>query len=850
MKSFIFIFAALLIISSSGYSLETNTHEFINEYIARNTLNGFLLDAYLKDQLHISEGIEVKYASNKVWWWLRIGGTYEDTPPGCIPYWRSVRHFHNPLTDAGYGPFESSISWSQKSAGSQSCGHYSWHDVRAYFYNALTSPLKMERDRHFAQTFRGLGQLMHLVQDLSVPAHTRNDGHILYNYEKWVNGHDKDGNPNVNIPNANPIFFDIASLAAPNPLASVPVANLFDTNRYAGLNPEITLRNDIGLSEYANANFFSEDTTFSQDFPYPAKTSVSLDDIAIPDPRYPGFVLRKYFNKKSDGDTGYRLASVSFLQGFECDNNSLLCSEWLFRHAELTDEVYRDYSTRLIPRAVGYSSGLLNYFFRGKIDVIANPQNSSGYVIENKTEEAMNGEFSIYYDNMNDERQRIWNDNFTIGAKSSGNNKSNDIAIPKPADAKEPGKYMLVFQGRLGNETNAVVGKSFVIDGEYAVFTVQLTSLTEKRIIVWDIPGNKLFMGPIAETDANYISWMQRKTETGSPLFSAQFYCGNSQSAVANNPGCNTGCPLLAPGMVDTFSKSGKFWNDVGEDAYGSYGYSDYTAHWNISAMYQPDMGYSLRWFPRSFYANILLPGSPVAATGLRIHTMIDNEEFEGREKDATQYWSNKIYRSKYKFYGIFGAFREDEADFERVRTTQSYIIAQGPVYGYLDNDRHIPEYYPVHDYRFSDAKNYITEKFWSGSSLYGKYSERSIANVIMMQFTGITLEQDFNGSNPYNPAYSGDYIYPESIGCNVSWTDGYGYYAKYKWTPDESRTVMVQAQALNCPDGSEGIDFISHGNNAELSDLIKQAIEQAYAANNLPINEIRDCHVGVNIVR
>jgi hypothetical protein len=119
------IIAQLLCIVSSGYALETNTHALINEYIARTTLNGFSLDTHLKDQLRISEGIEVKYDSNKVWWWLRIGGTYEDTSSGCIPYWRCVRHFQNPLTDTGYGPFESSISWSQKSAGSQSCGHYS-----------------------------------------------------------------------------------------------------------------------------------------------------------------------------------------------------------------------------------------------------------------------------------------------------------------------------------------------------------------------------------------------------------------------------------------------------------------------------------------------------------------------------------------------------------------------------------------------------------------------------------------------------------------------------------------------------------------------------------------------------
>jgi hypothetical protein len=32
-------------------------------------------------------------------------------------------------------------------------------------------------------------------------------------------------------------------------------------------------------------------------------------------------------------------------------------------------ECYKEYAQNLIPRAVGYSAGLLNYFFRGTLDV-------------------------------------------------------------------------------------------------------------------------------------------------------------------------------------------------------------------------------------------------------------------------------------------------------------------------------------------------------------------------------------------------------------------------------------------------------------------------------------------------
>jgi hypothetical protein len=71
-------------------------------------------------------------------------------------------------------------------------GFYSWNDVRGYFYDALTAPDQITKERKLAETFRGLGQLMHLVQDMSVPEHTRDDGHYIgstglaTHYEQWV----------------------------------------------------------------------------------------------------------------------------------------------------------------------------------------------------------------------------------------------------------------------------------------------------------------------------------------------------------------------------------------------------------------------------------------------------------------------------------------------------------------------------------------------------------------------------------------------------------------------------------------------------------------------------------------
>ena len=63
---------------------------------------------------------------------------------------------------------------------------------------------------------------------------------------------------------ANPITPDrqIFSIGVPIPdeIAKVPVARLWDTDRYDGTNPDVTLSTTIGLAEYTNANFFSDNT--------------------------------------------------------------------------------------------------------------------------------------------------------------------------------------------------------------------------------------------------------------------------------------------------------------------------------------------------------------------------------------------------------------------------------------------------------------------------------------------------------------------------------------------------------------------------------------------------------------
>ena len=50
-----------------------------------------------------------------------------------------------------------------------------WWVARNQFFHALTVEDPVQREKYLAETFRTLGYVIHLLQDVAVPAHTRND---------------------------------------------------------------------------------------------------------------------------------------------------------------------------------------------------------------------------------------------------------------------------------------------------------------------------------------------------------------------------------------------------------------------------------------------------------------------------------------------------------------------------------------------------------------------------------------------------------------------------------------------------------------------------------------------------
>jgi hypothetical protein len=393
-------------------------------------------------------------------------------------------------------------------------GDWSWSRTRNTYFSALTSTSPTAREMNFADVFRGLGQVMHLVQDMSVPEHVRNDGHVKKAYEEWVRDSQTSTDPARRAiwqnAMANPIFFDMSALGQPAAFSETlaPVANLFDTNQYDGTNPNITLHANIGLAEYTNANFVSPDSLFSS-FPYPAEKSTIKQDYIIPDPVFSGqTVARQYYKKVADGDTGYRLAGVGYLQLFLEETESVSVYAVI---PPMDSHVYADYAQRLLPRAIGYSAGLLNYFFRGKLGAQLTP---AGIRVKNLSDEEMTyyidqnagkivGAIEIYYDDTKGERHLLAT--YDIAMSSTPvippGGSTELIGFARPSDNIAESRYIIVFRGRLGNEDGAVAGRVYVPSVYYAstqngvdrILKVNLD--TTGRTVIYDNDDPNILLG-------------------------------------------------------------------------------------------------------------------------------------------------------------------------------------------------------------------------------------------------------------------------------------------------------------------------------------------------------------------
>ena len=407
MKKALIIITVIFNLPINLYGWENKlTHPAITEQ--EITGSATKVDDYLKSQLGLSGGtatqlywnfpsdIETRMMENKMFDpaktktildWLIAGSSIEDED-GRKYSWRPRHHFYDPIRNSGLDnhadhpdwslhPFsnwlplgQSALNWTILGTALQEpfTNNEKWANARSIFYDSFRSTIKSVRNAQLAETMLKLGCIMHMLEDMGVPAHTRND-FLFAHYRSAIDNH----NPLEN-------WAEIQVKANNGDIPSgwltgwTSQAKVFDKiSKYWDTDSDTSIyigspSSAWGLAEQTNYQFLSTSTVFGcagtlYQFPNPAKTNTVL----ISELRTGGEELYRYFQ----GYGVQHLARESYTHYF-ADEHGVYDEAIDSTNTPDDNSVYQDYVRVTVPRTIDYATGLLNYFFRGRLEIEPN----------------------------------------------------------------------------------------------------------------------------------------------------------------------------------------------------------------------------------------------------------------------------------------------------------------------------------------------------------------------------------------------------------------------------------------------------------------------------------------------
>jgi hypothetical protein len=309
---------------------------------------------------------------------------------------------------------------------------------------------------------------------------------------------------------APPVFTVMSS-----PFSEIPpeFAAFWDTGQYYGQTGVTGFAGTLGLAEFTNLHFITDDTMFGSLrtvlLPRTAAPPIQIDLVSSIENRstaphhqfnyptlrntdladwFPASKTRVKLQREGEQLTGaQRYVGYSFLGVtnpalFLINDSSV---PFLYDHEIGFDDVtYAAAAQILIPKANAYVTGLVNLFFRGKIG-LNNPATTwdaalqkNSLVIRNESgagHDFGSGTWSLYYDDANGNRQPV--PGFDASAYSGSLANGATFTAKFPEMLCDGGyEFTLVFRGHIGNEIDAIAARTFYTAIERWVGTYNVPS--------------------------------------------------------------------------------------------------------------------------------------------------------------------------------------------------------------------------------------------------------------------------------------------------------------------------------------------------------------------------------------
>ena len=419
--------------------------------------------------------------------WMTVGSMREDAVYEDEGGVRPFNHFYNPLNGLGisdvpriqgdmdqlYG--RSSFDWAAwynesginvrwPLVNQNTHNEWSWQNVRQHEWEGLTNSSPLVRNAYLAQMFRGIGNIVHLLQDTSQPQHVRNEQHldkILLFPSPYHSAIEEYGAAHWQELNYSATILDWRTVGF------TQMRDFWDRDFYTGnaqaLNEDASgaPEKKLGLAEFSNGNFIGTTASYAEYstpgnkhyFPFPSlESSTDYRNRA-----HLAANLRTSYLK--DGTPIQRIAISKIHDGITINNHSMLnyLGTKFPRYGGAVAQVFstiddplvlQEYHENLIPKAVEYSAGLLDYFFRGSLAIVVNwDSDTEEYTIKvfNSSSQGFSGgALYLYSEDVGGTRTLVQQD--SVGTLAVGTSKN----IVYPGPVSQPTKFVLVYRGTIG----------------------------------------------------------------------------------------------------------------------------------------------------------------------------------------------------------------------------------------------------------------------------------------------------------------------------------------------------------------------------------------------------------------
>ena len=468
--------------------------------------------------------------------WIEEGAGLEDDSP------RYLNHFYNPLNNGPLtdkrllgsllGMFNfpvASMSWGtlQGNSGPGGPNQWTWQGARAWQYNGLTDTSKASRDQAFANMFRSLGQTTHLIADLSQPGHTRNDAHgRILGMTPFSNDFEDYGLRNVDNLNYPQQALDWKAAGF------TKINDFWDHSLYFGT--AAPLNNNagsttLGLAEFTNGNFLSEDAIYGEllpagsdrKHPFPSIVSSTNFSALLTNPAV-GYrtvtledgtqTVRLYLSKVTDGIFVDSHAAVTSL-AYSAMQDPGRTMPPVFGVTIADDRVLQEYHSILIPQGIKYVAGALDYFFRGRLDLRVRWDPVHGLykltITNGSSQQFKEGYFKLYFDTQSGDRNQMTLNLSTPWGSGSTLQPGNSLEATFEPPSGAVAGYTLLYKGTIGEDG---MGNS----GDSTDFGMAIAA-RDFKILRFNIQWNPISDIDLYLVDPNgdIIWWRSKVTDLG-----------------------------------------------------------------------------------------------------------------------------------------------------------------------------------------------------------------------------------------------------------------------------------------------------------------------------------------------